>query len=68
MQRSPVRLFAAILTAAIGIFGGVLLGAYAEADDAPGGVLLGALIVVGSIALGIMIGQRPVRKPSPNRE
>ena len=65
MPRSALRLLAGIVVAATGIYLGVLLAVYAEADDAPGGVLLGMLLMAGSLALGLWIALRRGRKPSP---
>ena len=66
MHRSAARLIAAIVVAATGIYLGVSLAAYADADDAPGGILLGMILMFGSLALGIWILLRRARKPSPN--
>jgi len=66
MPRSAARLITAIVVAATGIYLGVSLAIYAEADDAPGGVLLGIILMLGSLALGIWIALRRARKPSPN--
>ena len=64
MQRSAARLISAIVVAATGIYLGVSLAAYADADDAPGGVVLGMILMFGSLALGIWIAFRRARKPS----
>lgn len=66
MHRSATRLITAIVVAATGIYLGVSLAVYADADDAPGGVLLGMILMFGSLALGIWIALRRARKPSPN--
>ena len=66
MPRSPARLLTAIVVAATGIYLGVRLAVYAEADDAPGGVLAGMILIAGSLALGLWIALRRTRKPSPN--
>lgn len=66
MPRSAARLITAIVVAATGIYLGVSLAIYAEADDAPGGVLLGIILMLGSLALGIWIALRRAPKPSPN--
>ena len=66
MSRSPARLIAATIVAATGIYLGVSLAVYAEADDAPGGVLLGMILMFGSLALGLWIAFRRARTPSPN--
>jgi hypothetical protein len=66
MHRSALRLITGIVVAATGIYLGVSLALYAEADDAPGGVLLGMILMVGSLALGIWIALRRARKRSPN--
>ena len=66
MRTSPARLIAATLIAATGIYLGVKLAVYAEADDAPGGVLFAMILILGSLALGLWIALRRARKPSPN--
>jgi hypothetical protein len=65
MLRSPARLIAAIAVAATGIYLGVSLTRYADADDSPGGMLFGMLLVLGSLALAIRIALHRTRKPSP---
>jgi hypothetical protein len=64
MHRSPARLITAIVVAATGIYLGVKLAVYAEADDAPGGVVIGVLIMLGALALGTWIALRRARTPS----
>ena len=66
MHKSAARLITAIVVAATGIYLGVSLAVYAEADDAPGGVVLGMILMFGSLALGIWIALRRARKPAPN--
>ena len=66
MPRSPLRLLAGLLVAATGIYLGVSLAVYAEADDAPGGVLLAMILMAGSLALGLWIALRRARKPAPH--
>lgn len=66
MHRSAARLITGIVVAATGIYAGVSLAAYADADDAPGGVLFGMILVLGSLALGVWIALRRAREPSPN--
>ena len=66
MPRSAARLIAAIVVAATGIYLGVSLAVYAEADDAPGGVVLAMLLMAGSLALGLWIALRRARTPSPH--
>jgi hypothetical protein len=65
MHRPALRFITGIVVAATGIYLGVSLALYAEADDAPGGVLLGMILMVGSLALGIWIALRRARKRSP---
>jgi membrane protein DedA with SNARE-associated domain len=65
MNTSAARLITAIIVAATGIYLGVKLGVYAEADDAPGGVVIAGLLILGSLALGIWIVLRR-GKPAPN--
>lgn len=64
MQKSAARIATAIIVAAVGIYCGARLGAYAEADDAPGGVVIAALLILGSLTFAIWIVLRPARKPS----
>jgi hypothetical protein len=64
MRTSTPRLITAILVAITGIYLGVRLAIYSEADDAPGGVLIAMFLMAGSIALGIWIARR-ARKASP---
>jgi hypothetical protein len=66
MHRSAARVITGIVVAVTGIYFGLSLAIYAEADDAPGGVVIGTLLMFGSLALGIWIGLRGARKPSPN--
>jgi membrane protein DedA with SNARE-associated domain len=66
MPRSTARLITGVIVAATGIYFGVSLARYAEADDAPGGVLIAMVLMAGSVALGIWIVRRGARKPSPN--
>ena len=66
MHRSAARLVTAIVVAATGIYLGVSLAVYAEADDAPGGVLFGMILILNSLAIGIWIALRRARHPSPN--
>ena len=65
MRPSPARLIAAIAVAAAGIYLGIRLGIYSEADDAPGGVVIAGLLILGSAALGMWIAMRRP-KASPN--
>ena len=65
MPRSALRRIAGILVAATGIYLGVSLAVYAEADDAPGGVLLALILMAGSLTLGVWIALRRAGKPSP---
>jgi membrane protein DedA with SNARE-associated domain len=66
MQTSTARLITGIVVAATGIYLGVKLAVYAEADDAPGGVVIAAVLMFGSLALGIWIARRRTRNPSKN--
>ena len=61
MQKSTPRLILGFLVAVVGIYLGIKLGAYSEADDAPGGIVIAALIMFGSLALGLWIA---LRRPS----
>jgi hypothetical protein len=62
MNTSPIRLFLAIITAAAGIYCGIALARYSEADDAPGGVLIAGLLMLGSVALAYGIARGGFRK------
>ena len=64
MRGSTGRIISGILIAAAGIYLGVRLAMYSEADDAPGGVLMAAVLIVGAIALGSWIAFRRTHKPS----
>ena len=66
MNNPIARALTGILVAAAGIYFGLSLAVYSEADDAPGGVLIGALLMFGSLALGIWIALRKRHRPSPN--
>ena len=63
MVKSAARLVSATLIAATGIYFGLRLAVYAEADDAPGGVVMGVLLMFGSLALGVWIALRPPHTP-----
>jgi hypothetical protein len=66
MYRSAPRLIAAVLVAATGIYLGLRLAIYSEADDAPGGVVIGVLLMFGALSLGIWIALRNSgKKPLP---
>jgi hypothetical protein len=43
---------------ASGLYFGVSLIRYSEADDAPGGVVLGYLLIIGALLLGIWTARR----------
>ncbi len=66
MPSPTPRLITGIIVAATGIYFGVRLARYAEADDAPGGVVIAMALIAGSVALGIWIARRRARNPSPN--
>jgi len=53
-----LKKFAVVLYALLMAFGGLILAAYAGADDAPGGVLLGIVVILGAGALGVLGVQR----------
>ena len=65
MPRSAARLVTAIVVAATGIYLGVRLAVYAEADDAPGGVLIAMILMLCSLALGVWIAFRRARNRPP---
>lgn len=66
MRKSPLRIVVGTLVAAAGIYLGIRLGVYAEADDAPGGVVIAALLMLGSLAFGMWIALREPRQTSPH--
>lgn len=66
MQTSAARVVTAILVAATGIYLGLSLALYAEADDAPGGVLIAMILMFGSLALGVWIALRRARNSRQN--
>jgi hypothetical protein len=49
---SSAKLVIALGIVAIGLYFGVSLIRYSEADDAPGGVVLGYLLIAGALLLG----------------
>jgi hypothetical protein len=63
MLGTATRLVTAVAVAATGIYLGVRLGIYAEADDAPGGVVIAMVFVLGSLALGVWIALRARNVP-----
>ncbi len=48
-----MKRIAMLLAAAVIVYGAVLLGRYAEADDAPGGVVIAAVMILGAGALAV---------------
>ena len=50
-MQTTLRLIAAILVATVGIYGGVILARYAEADDAPGGVVIAFGLMLGAVTV-----------------
>jgi hypothetical protein len=66
MIKTIVLLLISVVTAA----GGVFLGMFAEADDAPGGVVIAGVVILAAIILAVMAiqGKRgqlpPPRSPS----
>ena len=48
-----MKRIAMLLAAVVIVYGAVLLGRYAEADDAPGGVVIAGVMVMGAVALGV---------------
>lgn len=51
-MKSPVlKLAIALGIIAIGVYFGVSLIRYSEADDAPGGVVIGYLLILGALLL-----------------
>ena len=66
MQASALRLLTALAIIASGIYFGLSLAVYAEADDSPGGVMIGVLLMFGSLAAGLWIALHRTRKPSPH--
>lgn len=53
MTRGRLRTGAILLMAALIAVLGVLLGRYAEADDAPGGVVVAAAMIIAAGVLGV---------------
>jgi hypothetical protein len=49
LKGDPMRLFVALLVAALGVSFPVYVGY----DDAPGGVIIGMLLIVGAVVLGV---------------
>ena len=64
MQTSPARLIAAIVVAAVGIYGGVRLARFSEADDAPGGVVISFALMLGAVGLAVWIAKPRQARPS----
>ena len=52
MKPSVLTLVIALGIVAIGLYFGVSLIRYSEADDAPGGVVIGYLLILGALLLG----------------
>jgi hypothetical protein len=67
MHKSAARLIAAIVVAAAGIYLGLRLAVFADADDAPGGIVAGMALMFGSLALGLWIALRG-HKPAGTTE
>lgn len=60
MKSSVLKLVIALGIVAIGVYFGVSLIRYSEADDAPGGVVLGYLLIGGALLLGVRIARRRI--------
>jgi hypothetical protein len=60
-MNKPVKLIAAAVVAATGIYFGLKLALFAEADDAPGGVVIGVLLMFGSLGFGLWLALRQQR-------
>jgi ABC-type uncharacterized transport system permease subunit len=58
VRSSALRLVIALLIVALGVYLGVRLIRYSDADDAPGGIVLGCLLIVGALLLGVWIARR----------
>ena len=58
MKSSVLKLVIALGIVAIGVYFGVSLITYSEADDAPGGVVLGYLLIGGALLLGVWTARR----------
>ena len=58
MKSSVLTLVIALGIVAIGVYSGVSLIGYSEADDAPGGVVLGYLLIGGALLLGVRTARR----------
>lgn len=57
MHRSALRIIGTLLAVA-GIYGGLRLAIFADADDSPGGMMIGFAIMFGSLTLGLWIALR----------
>ncbi len=58
MNPSVLKWIIALGIIALGVYFGVSLIRYSEADDAPGGVVIGMLLMLGAIALGVWTARR----------
>jgi ABC-type uncharacterized transport system permease subunit len=58
VRSSALRLVIALLIVALGVYLGVRLIRYSDADDAPGGIALGCLLIGGALLLGVWIARR----------
>ena len=58
MKPSTLMLILAIGIVAIGLYFGVSLIRYSEADDAPGGVVAGYLLIGVALLLGVWTARR----------
>jgi hypothetical protein len=66
MYRSAIRIITAVVVAAAGIYFGLKLAVYSDADDAPGGIVIGVLIMFGSLGGGLWLALRQPRRPLHN--
>jgi hypothetical protein len=58
MNASVLKLVLALAIVAIGVYFGVALIRFSEADDAPGGVVVGGLLIGGALLLGVWTARR----------
>ena len=52
MTSSVLKVVIALVIIAAGLYFGISLIRYSEADDAPGGVVMGYLLIAGAVLLG----------------
>jgi ABC-type dipeptide/oligopeptide/nickel transport system permease subunit len=60
MTQSIPRILLALIIAAGGLYLGVALARFSEADDAPGGVLIAIVLILVSLGTSVRIVRRKV--------